>query len=125
MGRQLVPRTHAGKTWTKARYWAFIRGALRKAATRYPVKFQTKDAVKRTKPEGTPGKHRFEYQCNHCNEYFPDKEVDVDHIIGAGSLNCYEDLAGFCERLFCEADNMQVLCKPCHQTKTNAERKPR
>jgi 5-methylcytosine-specific restriction endonuclease McrA len=28
-------------------------------------------------------------------------------------------------RLYCEAENLQVLCKPCHKDKTNAERKER
>jgi hypothetical protein len=36
-------------------------------------------------------------------------------------LNEFDDLPGFCERLFCEPDGLQVMCKPCHQCKTNAE----
>jgi len=27
--------------------------------------------------------------------------------------------------LYCEADNLQVLCKPCHKQKTAEERKER
>lgn len=123
MARQRVPRTHAGGTWTKARYFSFIRGALRRAAQNYPVKYQVKELARRPKDKEKPGRHRFEYNCAHCDDWFPDKEVEVDHIIGAGSLKEYADLPGFTERLFCEADNMQILCKPCHQTKTNKERK--
>ena len=41
----------------------------------------------------------------------------------AGSLNCKEDLAGFVERLFCELDNLQVLCEKCHDVKTKLEKK--
>jgi 5-methylcytosine-specific restriction endonuclease McrA len=26
------------------------------------------------------------------------------------------------ERMFCEADNLQVLCKSCHEIKSNEER---
>jgi hypothetical protein len=54
--------------------------------------------------------------------WFQGKDVSVDHLIGAGSLKTFSDLAGFAERLFCEADGLQVLCKSCHQTKTNHER---
>jgi 5-methylcytosine-specific restriction endonuclease McrA len=53
------------------------------------------------------------------------KETQVDHIVPAGKLSSYKDIAGFCKRLFCEADGMQVLCVDCHQKKTNAERAAR
>ena len=115
-----VPRTHAGETWTKAEYFNFIRGALRKAAQRYPVKFQSKLDARRS----VQGKrHRYEYQCKHCTGWFVDRDVEVDHIIGAGTLTEYKHLPKFVERLFCEPDNLQVLCKPCHLIKTNKERR--
>ena len=117
MAKIRVPRTRAGETWTEARYFSFIRGALRQASRRWPVKFQVKVAAR----DGKRGLYR--YLCNHCGLKFKDKEVEVDHIVGAGSLNTYQDLPAFVERLFCEEDNLQVLCKPCHLVKTNAEKK--
>ena len=63
----------------------------------------------------------WEFQCKECTEWFPDKEVQIDHIVPVGSLRCAEDLIGFVERLTPE-DGFQVLCVPCHQIKTNAER---
>jgi 5-methylcytosine-specific restriction endonuclease McrA len=122
MGKQRVQRTRAGNTWTEARYWQFIRSALRQAYSRYPAKFQAKKAVERLV---TGKRHKYEYKCAECNDWFQGKETQVDHIVGAGSLSSYDDLPGFAERLFCEAEGMQVLCKPCHQLKTNAERKER
>jgi len=122
MPKQLVPRTRAGNTWTEARYWQFIRSALRQAYSRYPVKFQVKKAAERT-VEGC--RHKYEYQCAECSDWFMGKETQVDHIVPAGKLSSYRDIAGFCKRLFCEADGMQVLCTECHQKKTNAERKAR
>ena len=120
MGRR-VERTRAGETWTESRYWGFIRSLLRRGFTRYPVKHQVKKASARTKK----GSKRFEYHCNSCRKWFPNSQVEVDHIVGAGSLKCAEDLPGFVTRLYCEADNMQVLCKTCHLKKTNAERAAR
>jgi 5-methylcytosine-specific restriction endonuclease McrA len=35
---------------------------------------------------------------------------------------CANDLPGFVERLFCEVDNLQVLCEGCHNIKTQAEK---
>lgn len=121
--KQRVARTRAGQRWTESRFFSFIRSALRSAAMRYPVKFDALNAVKRSKPTGNPGKHRFEYRCAVCCKHFPQAEVAVDHIVPAGSLKSFDDLGPFAERLFCEMDGLQVLCKTCHQIKTNAERK--
>lgn len=122
MARILKPRTRAGGTWTEARYFQFIRSALRQAYSRYPVRFQAKKAVERTV---TGSRHKYEYTCAECKGWFQGKDCQVDHIEPAGSLNKYSDIGGFCKRLFCEVDGMQVLCKPCHQLKTNEERKLR
>jgi 5-methylcytosine-specific restriction endonuclease McrA len=92
---------------------------LRNAYSRYPVKFQVKKAAARKKR----GSKRFEYQCKACEKWYPSTQTEVDHIVGAGKLSDFSDLPGFVERLFCEADNLQVLCKGCHQEKTNRERK--
>jgi 5-methylcytosine-specific restriction endonuclease McrA len=46
----------------------------------------------------------------------------VDHICPAGSLNSAQDLPDFIERLFCEVDNLQVLCETCHNAKTKLEK---
>ena len=47
------------------------------------------------------------------------KEVAVDHIVAVGTLRDWDDIGGFCERLFVEEDALQLLCTSCHQTKTN------
>lgn len=119
--RKLVPRTRVGNTWTEARYFQFIRGALRQAFTRYPVKYQAKDAAKRELLE-KKGRQKYEYQCARCLRWWPDKHIEVDHIVPAGSLKCYDDLPGFVERMFCEVDNLQMLCNECHLEKTAEDR---
>lgn len=116
-----VERTHAGGTWTKARYWTFIRSALRKAWSKYPVKYQVLQEARR--PSQLDDKRtKWQYQCNNCKGWFKTKEVQVDHIESAGSLKDYDDLPSFVSRLFCEKDNLQVLCHSCHKVKTQEER---
>lgn len=115
MGRK-VERTRNGNTWTEARYFGFIRSALRSAFQKWGPKHEAK---KQAKVQYNT------YVCAHCDGWFGSSQVEVDHIVPAGSLKCYDDLPGFVERMFCEADGFQVLCKECHQTKTNEERKCR
>ena len=55
-------------------------------------------------------------------ELATEKNINVDHIIPAGSLNTSQDLPLFVERLFCEQDNLQVLCMTCHDKKTLKEK---
>lgn len=62
---------------------------------------------------------KYEYQCSICKEWYPDKNIEVDHLIPAGSLRSGDDLKGFVERLFCEKEGLRVLCKPCHRIVTN------
>jgi hypothetical protein len=115
-----VPRTHASNTWTKAQYFSFIRSTLRRAFTRYPVKFKVLAAAARAV---TGQRHKTEYQCAVCEEWFKQSEVEVDHYPHAcGSLKEYTDLPQFVERLFCEETNLRVICKPCHKEHTYGDK---
>ncbi|MCD0460041.1 HNH endonuclease [Roseiconus lacunae] len=90
---------------------------------RWPAKQVAKQAARR-KYTGPNKRQKFEYRCAGCGEWFPDKEVELDHVIPAGKLNSFEDLPGFVERLFCEPDGYQILCKDrCHHAKTHQKGK--
>lgn len=109
--------------WTDSRYYGFIRSALRAAFRRYPPKYQVLNQAQRKKSHGkVKSRQKWEYKCAECKKYYPNKVVIVDHIEPAGTLRSYEDLPSFVSKLFCSADNLQVLCKPCHYIKTMEER---
>jgi 5-methylcytosine-specific restriction endonuclease McrA len=72
--------------------------------------------------KGPLKRQKFEYQCNICKNWFPEKNINVDHIIPAGSLNCANDLPEFVERLFVEIEGLQLLCSTCHDKKTKQEK---
>lgn len=119
-----VVKTRNSGTLSESAFWSFIRSALRQKSRWWKPVSDCKQKVKR--PYKGPNKRqKFEYQCNYCKNWFPDKEVNVDHITPAGTLTCANDLPGFVERLFVEVDGLQVLCTTCHNKKTKQEKNAR
>ena len=116
-----APKTRNAATMTESAFWGFIRSALRQKSRWWKPIAQAKTKAKRSY-KGPNKRQRFEYQCAECLAWFPDKKINVDHIIPAGTLRCANDLPGFVERLFCEVDNLQVLCTTCHDKKTQNEK---
>lgn len=111
-------KTRNNNSMTDAAFWSFIRSALRQKSRWWKPIQQVKQEARRAY-KGDNKRQKFEYQCSICDEWFPDKEVEVDHIIPAGSLTCGSDLEGFVDRLFCEKDGLRVVCKCCHRKETN------
>ena len=110
------------KQWTEARYWQQVRSSLRKGFQYWlPIKQCKIDS--RRKYVGNNKRQKWEYKCNECKQWFMEKHVQVDHIVPVGTLKRPEDIIGFLERLTTET-GFQVLCKPCHQIKTNKEKYP-
>lgn len=107
------PKTRAGNLWTEARYWGFIRSGLRGISKRWPPRSQALKDSRRAYIGENP-RQKYEYQCAGCLHWFPAKLVQVDHVIPCGELRAYSDLPQFVERLFCESDNLRVLCHACH-----------
>lgn len=111
-------KTRNNNTMTDSAFWSFIRSALRQKSRWWKPIQQVKQEARRNY-KGDNKRQKFEYQCSICKNWFPDKEVEIDHIIPAGSLTCGQDLEGFIERLFCEKDGLRCVCKTCHRKETN------
>ena len=120
MGKKVIKTRNAG-TMSESAFWAFIRSALRQKSRWWKPITQCKLNAKRPY-KGINKRQKFEYQCNKCKKWFPDKQINIDHIIPAGELNKADDLPGFVERLFVEQSGLQVLCVNCHDIKTKQEK---
>lgn len=106
--------------WTEARFRSFITSALRSASRRWPPKFERlKEACVGIRKNAKTNRDAKHYRCASCEELFPQSNVQVDHIEPIGAVDSWDE---FIERLFCESDNLQVLCKPCHKKKSKQER---
>lgn len=119
---------------TDAAFFGKLRSMLRK---QWSYSQPYKDALKRAKiPYMGEGRRKFSIKCEQCStEYALQERIvigetksgnvkdalayQIDHKIDAGSLKTFKDLSGFAERLFCSADELQVLCRGCHTEKTH------
>lgn len=110
--------------WTAARFRSFVVSALRTATRRWPPKFKAlKAAYIGRQVNKKTNKMAMHYSCAHCSRHFVAKDVQVDHIFPVVDPRTgFVDWETYISRLFCEKENLQVLCKPCHSEKTASEK---
>ncbi|MAQ19387.1 MAG: HNH endonuclease [Sandaracinus sp.] len=123
MARPSGPKTRNSGQWSESKFNSFIRNQLRGATRKWgPISQVKKEA----------NISRGNYKCAGCGEIVPPtikvgrkrmNNVFVDHIepivdpkVGFTSFDDYID------RMFCEKDNLQLLCGPCHDVKSMQER---
>lgn len=101
-----------------------LRAMLRRAWSRDPKRF---DVLRKSRRPyvGENKRQRFEHQCNICKEWFKQSDVQVDHIIAAGSFLelTVECVGRFAMNLF--QGELQVLCSTCHKKKSKEENEER
>lgn len=122
--RTSLPRNRCSQTWTEAQFTSFVKSQLRAASRKWkPINEVFKEARR----------ERGIYECNKCHQWVPLKvslngkkinNVFVDHVNPIvdpeqGFVSWDEFING----LFCERENLQVLCGQCHDEKSLEERK--
>ena len=119
-----VERTRNYKTETQSQHISKVRSALRNVSRWWkPFAVALKAASVKC---NLGGRLRVLYICAECKRMLDRKSVEVNHKVPLGSLKTYEDLPGFCERLFVEDISLlEVLCKECHKEETARQREER
>ena len=95
----------------------FLTNKLRRISYQWPPRQQ---AIRNARVE------RGVYKCASCEGLFGPKEIQLDHIVPVIDEEIgFVDWNTYIDRLFCVEENFQVLCKPCHETKTFFEQEIR
>lgn len=119
-------KTRNDGQWTEARFNSFVKSALRSASQRWPPKYTVLNQAcvgqKINPKSGRLAKH---YKCNLCRNDFPQKEVEVNHLTSVVPLTGFDSWDGVINRMFCEKEGLEVLCKPCHKGITKLENERR
>lgn len=127
---KLMPWEQLPDVWkSKASYFAWLRGQMRKAWSRHPIKnaYKTKRRTRAEvgrKVDKITGRPQLVWAlpCDQCGGVFPQSNVEVDHIIRAGSFKDWEDCEHWLMSLMqISFADLQLLCKPCHKIKSYAE----
>lgn len=115
--------TYNNGLWTVARFNSFVTSILRSGSRRWGPKYETLNNAKtekRINPKS--GRLAQHFLCAKCLQEFVAKDVQVDHIKPIGFDKTWDQ---FIDGLFCEKENLQVLCTACHKIKTAGEKKKR
>lgn len=117
-------KSYNGGNWTEGRFNSFITSTLRAGARRWQPKYDTLNASKTEKKTNQKtGRLAQHFRCSLCGNEFTQKDMEVDHIKPVvDPAKGFQSWDVFIDRLFCEANNLQAICKPCHLLKTNKEK---
>lgn len=126
MARPSGEKTRCDGTWTEAKFKSFIKNQLRSATIKWAPIQNCKKSARVS---------RGIYLCAGCKQEVP--ATAVDHTSGVRKHNVYVDHVkpivppetgwdnwdGVIDRMFCDSNNLELLCKECHDEKSAEERK--
>lgn len=101
--------------------------AIKRTFSRSPAHREALNNAKCPRKKGPRGGAR--YRCATCKKDYGIRGVSVDHIIPVvpiGQLSKEMSWDSLVSNIFCDVENLQVLCSDCHKVKSkeeNAERK--
>ena len=111
---------------TEAKFWAWVRGVLRKGWSRHPIRteFIRNNRKKIPNPNKKGKKTIWGMRCRRCEKDLPQSHFDINHKEPSGSMKSKEDFLLFCTKMFfiCFED-LEPLCRPCHKVINHSQRK--
>lgn len=118
-----------GSPWeTEAAFLGWVKGAIRKGWGRHPIRTLKLKGVRVRAPLGRKTKKNPKgvvwcVPCEACNQIVRQSAAEVDHKHKMEEEKWYHNIEAFVKRMYWVSfDDLQVLCKPCHQLKTLSDR---
>lgn len=109
---------------TESAFMSYVRGGIRGALwKRYPIKTEYMKIARTRDINPKTGKECFGAVCYLCGQFYPQKDIEIDHLKGGHSLKTIDDANDFLRgMLYIDFDDMATACRPCHRVKSYAER---
>jgi 5-methylcytosine-specific restriction endonuclease McrA len=115
-----VPKIMNAGTMTQSAFFQWLRHVLRKASVTWkPIAEVRREA--RIPYKGKDKRRKYMYICANCGKEFKAEDTNVHHVVECGSLNSFNDLPSFVEKLFVEKAGLVLLCNKCHNAIHNKE----
>lgn len=112
--------------WSDAKFFSFVKSALRSASVRWPPRYTVlKDAFVGQRINPASGRLAKFYKCNSCRGEFTSTNIEVNHISPVIPLTGFDSWDQVIDRMFCEKDGLEAVCKPCHKKITKLENEQR
>ena len=112
------------RAWTEKFILSRIRATLRRLSMQMPAIRECKLRARRAYTAGLNPRQKFELQCALCHEWFQEKQIQVDHMVPAGSMQSFDDVGPFARRLlFPPPESLRCLCLSCHNRVTQEQRR--
>lgn len=108
---------------TEASVWTKLRGDLRRGIwEKSPAKIAFKNSTCSHPPDGYTGRAKSGTYCALCGQWEGKSKLEVDHKKGNVPLRCPEDVLYFIAHMLSSGDQLQLVQKQCHRTKSYADR---
>lgn len=103
-------------------YIAWLRSATRRVWSKHPVKLEMLKKNRKRLHNPKTGRMAFMIQCESCSKWHPLSDIEVNHKNTVGTLTL-ANFGNYCERLLLvKEEDLELLCKPCHEVVTYQER---
>ena len=104
---------------------AFLIPKLRRASRYWRAKNECRNNAKVIIEDGKYKngniRYKTKFKCNICHQLFEANETNIDHINAVVGVEGFTNWDDYINNMFCEVNNLQLVCHGCHDAKTAIE----
>lgn len=107
---------------TDAAFKGWLSSALRQVWSNHPAKIELLNSGRMTFKSPTSNRKIYHNKCMHCSNWFPMKDLEINHIKTVGGFDLSYIGKQADNLLNVSVDDLERLCKACHSVVTYSER---